>query len=351
MKISIQALELVLSPEELKKRIPKEDLEKLQGTKGVLQAYTLAYEGTSQPKVLGQGSQSLKWPRAVIRRLAEKIQAGTKFFVGHGDDTNSHDGRVSVGEVLTSFVKEIRGKLSSIVIGHFPEKDKVDPYDICSMEADIHTDEDNVVGDINEVSGIALGDSDKDSPAFPGSLRLSTVQCFGKENSGGDPDMAPLTFAQVKQLVKDMNIWPHQLFEKSDFEKDRTFGPLFEENSTLKADNERLSKEFKEIETTSKDVIRKTEVSESRGNLETLMKEGFTDKQKKFILKRFDPETQKDLSDKGLGEFVEAGKKDFAETAKLFGVEDNSNGNKRPKPPEEENDMETEALKLMGAVD
>ncbi len=78
----------------------------------------------------------LKWPRAVIRRLAEKITEGTKFFIGHGN-TNAHEGRESVGEVIASFVKEISGRLSHIIIGHFPNSESVKEMDVCSMEANI----------------------------------------------------------------------------------------------------------------------------------------------------------------------------------------------------------------------
>ncbi len=350
MKISIQALELILTPEELLERVPAEKRNALKG-QGVLQAYTLAHEGTSQPKVLGEGSQILKWPRAVIRRLSEKIKTGTKFLIGHGENTNAHDGRESVGQVLASFVKEIGGRLSSIVIGHFPSKEKVDPYDVCSMEADVHTDEDNVVGDINDVSGIALGNSDKDSPAFPGALRLSTVQCFAKEDpkpGEGDPKMAP-TFAEIKDAVKNMNIYPHQLFSEDDLKDDRTFGQVFEESTKLKADNERLSKANTEMEAASKSAIRKSEIDTSKGKLDVLMGEGFTDRQKSFIKRQFDPEKVEDLTDEGLKKFVEEQKTNFAETAKLFGAEKDLD--RKPNTDDDGGTMEEQALKLIGAVD
>jgi len=164
-----------------------------------------------------------------------------------------------------------------------------------------------------------------------------------------------VTFDEVKRAVQELNIFPRQLFTEDEMKQDRTFGKIFEENSTLKADNERLSKENKEIKTTSEVAVKKTAINESKGKLEELMKEGFTDKQKSFITKEFDPEKTEDLSDEGMKKVVEEGKKKFAEAAKLFGVEDTSNGGKKKKLGGEgtgdETDMEEEALKLIGAID
>lgn len=355
MKISIQALELILSPEELKQKIPKEKLEQLKG-KGVLQAYTLAQEGLSHPKILGQGTETLRWPKSVIHQIAEKIKQGTKFFIGHGEN-NSHDNRESVGEVLTSFVKEIKGKISNVIIGYFPEKEKVNEMDTCSMEADVFTDNDNIVGDVNDVSGIALGSSDKDNPAFPGALRLSMVQCFGKEDDKDEnkPKEKQMTFEDIKKGIRDLNIRPWQIFTLDDMKEDRNYGKLFSENSTLKSDNERLTNENKEIKDKSKEAIRTADVTSSKGRLDKIMEEGYTDKQKKFIGGRFDPEAFEDLSDDKLKEYVENGKKEFADTAKLFGVDvmdSNGTGEKKKESSGDTEELtpEEEALKIMSGV-
>ena len=354
MKIYIEALELSLSPEELKAHVPVEKLEALKG-QGIFQAYTLAHEGISRPRVIGKGTQVLKWPRAVIRTLASKIQSGTKFFLGHGID-NSNIGRESVGEVLSSFTKEIGGKLSNIIIGWFPNKEKVQAMDTCSMEADVHTDEEFIVGDINEVTGIALGNTKETHPAFPGALRLSMVQCFTepkiKPGEGANEVADKITFQMVEQGIKEMNIFPWQVFSLENLKNDKIFGKLFTDNSTLKAENERLSKEHEKMTTDSKDAIRKSELLGAQEKLDVLMKEGFTDKQKQFIKGDFKPEDIKDLTDEGVSKFLENSKKKFTEQAKLFGVEVSLD---KPKPKDdstsaEEDSMEDEALKLIGAI-
>jgi len=296
----------------------------------------------------------MKWPRIIIQRLAEKIKEGTKFFIGHGE-TNSNDNRESVGEVLASFVKEIAGKLSNVIIGHFPEKEKVEDMNVCSMEADVYTDDENIVGEINDVSGIALGNSDRSNPAFPGALRLNMVQCFAKEDKPkpgeGDKDM---TFEEVKDAIRKMNIRPWQIYTLEDMKEDRVFGKVFEENSIFKSDNEKLEKENKEIKTKSEEAIRNSDVAQAKSRVEKLLEEGFTDKQKSFILKRFDPEQEKDLTDEGLGKFIENEKKEFADTAKLFGIGESETVKKKDeKGNTEESEsltMEEEALKEMGVT-
>ncbi|MHA1302146.1 MAG: hypothetical protein ACTSPI_00390 [Candidatus Heimdallarchaeaceae archaeon] len=349
MKIYIQALELNLNPEDLKKAIPEEKLKKLKG-KGILQAYTLAHEGMSRPKVLGEGNQVLKWPRAVIRRIAEKIKEGTKFFLGHGE-TNAQEGRTPVGEVLSSFVKEIGGRLSHIIIGHFPDEEKVKEMDICSMEADVYTDNENIVGDVNEISGIALASSDTESPAFPGALRLGTVQCFNESGQNlrrKEKDMA-LTFEEVRAAVRQMNIFPHQLYNIEEIKNDRTFSKIFTDNETLKIENEKLKKENADIQNKSKEAIRQLDITKATAKLETFM-EDLTDKQKKFITKQFKPELLEKLDDDGIKEFIENSKKEFAETAKLFGAEVLTDTKKTSNESEEDEDktMAEKALKELG---
>jgi len=352
MKVYIQALELDLNPEELKKAISPEKLKEIQG-KGILQAYTLAHEGISKPKVLGQGHQILKWPRAVIQKLAQIVKTGTKFFIGHGE-TNEHDDRASVGEVVGSFIKELSGKISNIIVGYFPDEEKVEKMDVCSMEADIYTDEENIVGDINEISGIALGSSNEENPAFPGALKLSTVQCFVSAPGQNKHDEEKVvTFDEVRKAVRDMNILPRQLFTIDDLKNDRDFSKIFTENTTLKVEKERLEKEKKEVEDKGKEAIKKIEKSDASTNLDELMKEGYTDKQKEFIKKRFKPETHDDLSKENLEKYLEKEKKEFTETAKLFGVTEESGSEEKGKKKEqtsEELTMEEEALKEIGAV-
>lgn len=286
----------------------------------------------------------------MIRRIAEKIEEGTKFFLGHGA-TNDQEGRESVGEVITSFVKEIGGRLSHVIVGHFPNEEKVRNMDVCSMEADIYADDENIVGDINKVSGVALASSDIENPAFPGALRLGTVQCFDQKLK--NKEKTKMTFDEIKSGIREFNVYPWQLFTLEDIKNDRIYGKLFEDNDKLKAENEKLSKENKEVLDKSKEAIHKLDVSNAQGRLDGFMKD-LTDKQKTFITKQFKPELLEKLDDDGLKEFIENSKKEFAETARLFGVEKIEDLTKKKGGEGEEGSSETmeeQALKELGVTE
>lgn len=127
-----------------------------------------------------------------------------------------------------------------------------------------------------------------------------------------------MTFAEVQKAVQDMNILPSQLYNIEQVKDDRKFSTEFEKLSTLEAENQRLTKEKEELESTSKDAIKKTQLNEARGLLDESMKEGFTDKQREFIKKRFNPDNMEDLSKDAIGKFVENETKAYSEYARLF---------------------------------
>jgi len=334
MIVEIQALDPKLSQEELRKMIPAEKLQSLSG-KGILQAYIVAQEGTSRPRVLGETNQILRWPRAVIRRIKEVLKVGTKFFINHGKD-NSHEGRREIGEALVSEIKEISGNLSTIVIGHFPDKDAVKDMDVCSMEADINVsrDDQSLVNDIENISAIALGSSRETSPAFAGAQRLATIQCFGDQNQHDDQSSRkeiPVTFEEVRKAVKEMNIFPMQLFTIEEIKSDRKLAPIFEENEKLKLQVESGKRELEDVKKKSEESIKSSQKTTAKVRLKELLPEGLTKKQTDFIMESFDPETLQDLGDDGLKSYIGEAQKEFTRVAKLFNVDESgsSDGGER----------------------
>lgn len=158
-----------------------------------------------------------------------------------------------------------------------------------------------------------------------------------------------LTFEEVKTAIREMNIHPWQLYDLDDIKNDRVFSKAFTELESLRTQNEKLKKDNEDIQTKSKEAVRQLDVSNAKKQLDAVM-EGLTDKQKTFITKRFNPETQEDLSEDGLKKFVENAKKDFAETARLFGAGEGTGDKGKGGESEETSseNMEDEALKLMG---
>lgn len=332
MLIQVQALQTQLTEEEMKAAIPPEVLVTLPKG-GVLQGYIVAQEGETTPRVIGEGSQKLIWPRATVRRVKDFFVKSVQFFVGHGK-TNDHEGRKTVGETVGSLVKEIGGKLSTIVIGHFPDSAAVAKMDVCSMEADVITTGMNIVSDLKRLTAVALGSSDKDSPAFPGAVRLAQLQCFeqdsdpdkNRNSSGeeGEEDMA-LTFEEIRKGIKDLNIMPWQVFEKEDLVNDRTFGKEFEELEKLRTENKTLLEENKKLEDGKKGAERQGQLIDAKDRLTKSIPEGATEKQKAFIKRNFNPDKMEDLSDEALKNYVVNATKEYSDVAKLFGVAEDNN--------------------------
>ncbi len=323
MIIYIQATSPKITQEELLKQIPEAKKKELAG-KGQLRAYTLAHEGVTHPRVIGEGVQEIKWGRKIVEKVKDLAKTGTKFFIGHNAD-NSTENRKNVGEVVTSFLKEIEGTLHNIVIGHFPDKATVSDLDIVSMEANIDTDMYNNVNDVKGITGIAMDSSESNSPAFPGARLVSAIQCFEKDKNEPGKGETEMTFAEAKQFIKDHNVHPSQLYSEKEIQNDREFSHIFDENAKMKADNELLTKTNGELTEKNKGLTTEKSASGVKDILSESLKEGYTDKQKDFINKRFKPESLESLDEDGVKKFLDNSKKEYADFAKLFGDSEGTN--------------------------
>jgi hypothetical protein len=330
-RLYIQAMNVAMSEDEVKKALSPEVLEKIKGKKAV--AYVIGEEGDSRPRVVGEAKSGgiMRWPRAVIRRLAEAVKSGTKFFDRHGKD-NSHEGRPSLGEIVGAFTRTVDDKLQAIAVGLL-DQERPD-LDVCSIEADVNVDGNGIVGDVESVTGVALSSSNKDNPAFPGAQRLAVLQCFDQSvDEGGEhkdsretgkpgegvKEMAT-TMEDVKTFIKDHNVFPRQIFNMEDLKNDREFGPVLKEGIDAKAELDTTKKKLEEVEKASAESIRKTAEGSARAQFEKLIPEGATDKQKAFYMKRFDPSKLEKLDDSSLKAHIENEAKEYADYAKTFGV-------------------------------
>jgi len=343
MKVSVQASVVEIDAREVMESLPAEARARVAGKRAVV--YAIGENGTSRPRVIGEDgakrSAVLTWPKSTIRRLAEAVKSGTKLFERHGKD-NSHEGRKPLGEVIGTFTREIGDKLQAVAVTVLSE-DRPD-LDVCSVEADADIDAGSgLVGDVDDVSAIALSSSKVDSPAFAGAQRLAVLQCFGEPAGAGHKDDAgetgkpgegknrmEVTFDDVKKFVRERNVFPNQLFTLDDLKNDRTFAPILQAGETAKAERDSFKAKAEELEKSSAAAIRKNAEAEARGRLEKLIPEGSTDRQKAFYLRRFDPAKLEKLDDEALKKHLEAEALEYAETAKLFGVAEQTPPAKKP---------------------
>ena len=359
--------ELVEETDLIETFVDKDELAKYKNeivNNGELRAYIVAHEGTSRGREVqnGQtGRAEISWPRQAIRDLTSCIAKGTKFFIGHRDGTNSHDGRSSVGRVVSSFVRNVNDKLQSIAVGFFPDKSRTTGMDFCSLEANVNTRNDAVC-DVEDCSGIALGSLKEGTPGFPGTVLLQSLQCFSSENGdktkydkskNGDPNKnkedkkektVAMTVDEIKTAVVDMGLMAHKifsmeeiseslrvsrtkpsdLFEFDSVKKDTGFKDNFEGYATLETDKKKLESDLKKSQADATKYQTDSLASSEKQRIMDGMGEGVTVNQQKFIMERYTPDPQKPMDDEGIKTFIETGKTEFSKFMKLVGAEDKS---------------------------
>lgn len=333
-EIKLQCYRIQLSPQEIKSNIPINIMAdiKEKDQHPYFRAYSVMHEGIASPRVIGENNAlPTKWTRKVIQASKNILKRGVQFFIGHNSD-NSTNGRQSIGEVVATFQKLIGEKLHNIAIGYFPDRLEADKYNICSIEGNILAQDYpdySIVKDIKNISGIALGNASYGKPAFPGAIYLGAIQAFddngddvppSKNNKGKEITM---TFEDVKKAIRDMNIFPHQLYTEDDLKNDTSFSKIFDnvakaakEGMITKSEHDEIiSAKTKEIEKLVKDVSLVT----AHDKLKKSLPEGLTESQKTFIDKKFKPENMDELTDESIKTFVTDAIKEYSEYASLFG--------------------------------
>jgi hypothetical protein len=319
--------EIKLSQTEILNNISPNDLSKIKSDNAhpYFRAYSIAHEGISVPKIIGEGYKKIAWPRRAIQSLKNITVKGIKFFKGHNED-NTTDNREYFGEVIGNFEKEIDGKIHHIVIGYFPDKSSVVNDDIVSMEADwsfVKNAGKWIADKIDSITGIALGDSSVDTPAFSGAKMLGAVQALEGEK---EKKIMEITFQDVQKFVQDHNVWPWQLFSIEQVKADREIGKYFIE---FEAKQKKLSEDLQAITDKAKAAEDKLKLVEGEYNkttaktrLESHLKTNnitLTEKEKLFLDTQF--KTLSDYSDDSLKKFVDTSKELYKDLAKsgLFG--------------------------------
>ena len=173
----------------------------------LIKAFVVGHEGESKGNLVGFGNVIKRWFKTMIRALGSKIQAGLQLFHGHVD-TNSHEGRVPIGEVVGTKLKEIDGRESVIVACHIKPEFRNLPLDVASVETTVDYKQNpdgtlEILG-VSDVTGIALGNSRVQTPGFPGATLLGQLQAFESAHKLVNGSRLRLGYANNKmgQLAK-----------------------------------------------------------------------------------------------------------------------------------------------------
>jgi hypothetical protein len=329
--------------------IPTSTLETIKKTDEhpFFQAYSIAHEGVSNPTNLDLEQKPIRWFRKSIQSIKNAVLKGLKFFIGHNDD-NSTDNRESVGEVVADTQRVIDGKLHHIVVGYFPDRERVENLDICSQESTWNLwdyAKEYVAGALDKITGIALSDSRVDRPAFSGAKRLGLIQAFEPVRAGagekGEKKMELQTVPtdEIVRELKRRQTKPTELFSIDEIKGLDEFKAIVKQGEELKA---KVAESAKTIETLTKEkgeIGRKVELVTAKDRLKSIAEgKKATPKQLDFVTTSFSDKVT-DLSDAGLSAFVDEKFAEYKKNAEFFGFKD---GDKPPAAKKEDNKGEPE---------
>jgi hypothetical protein len=210
-------------------------------------------------------------------------------------------------------------------------------YDICSIEADIY-ESNGIVGDVENVSGIAVSNSEIEEPAFSAAKRMQIVQCFTEHPGELDEsrkdikmavtieDLSTVPIDLLKQTIKMRDIHPNQLFVEMDLTTDRVFGKIMENAAEAVKKVDTLTKELEDSKKATAEAVKKGLAQEAKELFSQKLAEKFnnkkiSEKQKTYLADNFNPENFESVDDASIETYFKTAEESFQKVAKLFGQE------------------------------
>jgi len=162
MKISIKASSMALTRDEILSMVEPSILSYIKGfnKEPFLKAYIVAYEDDNiMPgfEATYTGPKILKFTKEAVKSVYEKVKSGVRIFAEHWR-VSPEEQRDFVGTIVGKGLKEIGGKLNSIVVGFFDSKNEIlaKDHDSISMESNLQIEPDGTVTGVDDFEGIAL---------------------------------------------------------------------------------------------------------------------------------------------------------------------------------------------------
>ncbi len=308
-----------------------------------IRLYSIGHDGQANLHLPGIGNKTITWIQAAVRAIADKLAIGTAVFDRHDPNTNSHVGRIQIGEVVGKAVRQIGDKLNTLAAIYVYPQFKSRPLDVASVEAEIEFSHDGRQAwptEVRNVSGIALSNSGIDTPGFPGATLMGAVQAFYVQAFGGEIGAKQMNLSDVQQAVKDLGLVPSQVFDvdtimgdaKVVVEAKKAHKDTLNANERLIRERDTARERIAGLENTNaekdKQLQQHTVQSKSANLFDTVLADPerkLDDRAKTFIkrtVKDFTTTADNEDSLKAdVGKFVDAAVKEYGEQAKLFGVE------------------------------
>jgi len=303
-----------------------------------IRAYVIGHEGTAKMQLEnGIGDTTFKWAKRAIRWLTDKLNIGTAVFNRH-TATNTHAGRVKIGEVVGKKLVEIGEKVSSVAAFYIYPEHRQLPLDVASIEADIEFETDergqSYPIHVQNVTGIALSNSGTDSPGFPGATILGAVTAFHGIQATGETTM---NLSELKEAVKSGGFAPSQVFSEEEIlgdakvesvvKKDKA--NLYEQNKRLESDVVKLKDDMAKVKTDHDDEMKQLKASTVKASAEANISRiaetrNITGKQLDYIksdIRHFSTDASDDASlEADINKFIDAEMVDMKTKGELLGV-------------------------------
>lgn len=340
MKYQILAKELqCMASEQILSLVDKKELDEIKKTEEhpTFRAYAIAHEGGASGTIVGVGNVAMQYMRNIISQIHNKLKIGTPFFVHHAKGTNSHAGRTPIGKVVGKALETINGVLHEVAIAHIKPEFVGEPLDVASYEVSnmwIETDEERKRASavsVGDITGIALGNSQFDTPGFPGATLLATVQAFveGERN---------VTIDEIKTAIRTGGYTLSQIFEKEHILADQSVAEYarkekqteYEAKRRLQEDlGDKLDK-MREERDSFASKIGALEAEATRAKAVSVFdalatERKLTDVQKAYVNKRIEKDFKSSGKDeaavrKEITDFMQSSLQDLEETSVLLGI-------------------------------
>jgi hypothetical protein len=346
-KVYIRAELQNMAKREILEIIPQDTLNRIKQTdpKPEFRVFSIGHEGVAQGAevtLAGRVVKAFRYVKEMVSRIGDRLTYGTPIFHGHVQN-NSTEGREQVGELVGKAIKIIGDKVNALAAVYIYPQFRKAGFDVASFEGNVgyipgESGKENDVIDIEKITGIALGRSGVDQPAFPGATCLGILQNFAsgavqnnRQVAGGERMKKEEIIAAIKEAgLKIDEIYtkeeiiasePAQKYAQTHYEHARRVEEsLGKEREKIVELNNQLTQANTKIKTLNEQV--------SGTKVNTLFESEATarkldDKEKSFIqrnISRFKSDKEGDDLKNEFNKFVDQQLNDYAEVAKSLGV-------------------------------
>lgn len=332
-----------LTKREILEMVPADTIARIKESdaKPEFKVFCVGHEGVANAQELSLGSKVVKayhYLKNMIFKIGEKLQFGTPAFSGHGEN-NSHSGREQIGELVGKSVKMIGDKLSALAVTYiYPQFKKLD-LDVASIESEVEYIPKGMssgdVIDIHKITGIALGSSKVNTPAFPGATLLGTLQAFSKEAQFNRKTEDKMDKQEIIDAIREGKFTITDIFTAEEITASEPAKKAKQtEYEHAKRIEKQLGEEREKVITLTKSIeekdgkLKTLGEAVSKAQASTLLTKAaevrkFNDKQKAFIERRIGSFKSDKIGDELQLEFdkyLDNEIKEFGEYAKVMGI-------------------------------